>query len=152
LGRSFSPAVLALVSGVEDVELNLSRLLRARIIHEVHPLPDREYAFTHGLLQEAALSTLTRAKRRELYRRVAAAYEQSVDPLDQSEQLAFYWARGGDLGRALECLEEAAIRASSLHARTQAAGLWSRAASVAEKINDPQARDRIERRLVELSA
>ncbi len=154
LGRSFGPAVLSLVSGVDDVERNLARLLRADIVREIRPLPNREYAFTHGLLQEAALSTLTRARRRDLYRRVAAAYEEvfsdSLD--DQLERLAFYWARGGDFERALEYLERAANRASCLHAQTQAADLWSRAAAVAEKVNDPDARDRIERRLVELSA
>jgi predicted ATPase len=153
-GRTFAPSVLALVAGVDELERNLGRLLRANIIHETRPVPNREFAFTHGLLQEAALSTLTRAKRRELYRLVAAACEQAfADCLDdQLERLAFYWARGGNLERALECLEQAADRASSLSARTQAANLWSRAASVAEKVNDPQARDRIERRLVELSA
>jgi class 3 adenylate cyclase len=154
LGRSFVPAVLSLVSGVDDVERNLARLLRADIIHEIRALPNREYAFTHGLLQEAALSTLTRARRRDLSRRVAAAYEEvfsdSLD--DQLERLAFYWARGGDFERAFEYLERAANRATSLHAQTQAADLWSRAAAVAAKVDDPEARDRIEQRLVELSA
>jgi predicted ATPase len=154
LGRTFSPAVLALVSGVEELERNLMRLLRANIIRETRALPDREYAFTHGLLQEAALSTLTRARRRELYRLVAAAYEEAFsDSLDDKlELLAFYSARGGDLEQALEYLERAANRATSLRAHTQAAHFWSRAAAVAEKVNDPDARDRIERRLVELGA
>jgi class 3 adenylate cyclase len=154
LGRAFSPTVLALIPGVEELERNLMRLLRANIIRETRPVPDREYAFTHGLLQQAALSTLTRARRRELYRRVAAAYEQAFgDSLDDKlELLAFYFARGGDLERALEYLERAANRATSLRAQTQAAHLWSRAAAVAEKVNDPDARDRIERRLVELGA
>jgi class 3 adenylate cyclase len=154
LGRTFAPTLLAHVSGVQDVELSLARLLRANIIREIRPLPNREYAFTHGLLQEAALSTLTRARRRELYRLVAAAHERtfsdSVD--DELERLAFYWARGGDLERALDYLERAATSATSLRGRTQAAALWSRAASVAERINDPAARDRIARRLVDLSA
>jgi class 3 adenylate cyclase len=152
LGRTFSPTVLALVSGVKDMEPNLARLLRANIIRELRALPNREYAFTHGLLQEAALSTLARARRRELYRLVAAAHEQAFsDSLDDHlEQLAFYYARGGDLERALEYLEQAAHRATSLSAHTQAADLWTRAASVAEKVNDPQARERIERRLDEL--
>ena len=153
LGRTFAPTVLALVSGVEDVERNLTRLLRANIIREVRSIPNREYAFTHGLLQEAALLTLTRARRRELYRLVAGAHEQafkdSID--DQLEQLAFYCARGGDLQHALEYLERAANRAMSLRAHTQAAHLWTRAASVADKVNDPEARDRIERRLAELT-
>jgi class 3 adenylate cyclase len=154
LGRTFAPTLLAAVSGVEDVESNLARLLRANIIREVRAVPNREYAFTHGLLQEAALSTVTRGRCRELYRRVAAAHEQAFgDSLDDElERLAFYWARGGDLQRALEYLERAASRATSLSARTQAADLWSRAAMVAERINDPQARNRIEQRLVELTA
>jgi predicted ATPase len=139
---------------MEELERNLMRLLRANIIRETRALPDREYAFTHGLLQEAALSTLTRARRRELYRLVAIAYQEAFgDSLDDKlELLAFYFARGGDLERALEYLEQAANRATSLRAHTQAAQFWSRAAAVAEKVNDPGARDRIERRLVELRA
>ena len=154
LGRTFEPTVLSLVSGVGDIEQNLMRLLRANIIREIRALPNREYAFTHGLLQEAALSTLTRARRRELYRLVADAFEQVfTGSLDEHlERVAFYCARGGDLHRALEYLERAANRATSLRAHSQAADLWSRAAKVAEKVNDPEARDRIERRLVELSA
>jgi class 3 adenylate cyclase len=154
LGRTFAPTVLADVSGVEDVELNLARLLRANIIREIRAIPNREYGFTHGLLQEAALSTLTRARRRELYRLVAAAHERMfIDSLDeQFERLAFYYARGGDLERALGFVERAANRATSLSAHTQAVGLWSHAAKIAERINDPEARDRIERRLGELSA
>jgi predicted ATPase len=154
LGRAFAPTVLAQVSGVGDVERRLMQLLRANVIRESRTVPNREYSFTHGLLQEAALSTLTRARRRELYQRVAAAHEQAFsDSLDDHlEQLAFYWARGGDLQRALEYLERAANRATSMHARTQAASLWSRAATLANRLDDPVARDRIERRLVELGA
>ena len=154
LGRTFAPTLLAFVSGVEDVERNLTRLLRANIIHEQHAIPNREYAFSHGLLQEAALSTLTRSRRRELYRLLALAHEQAfADTLDdQLELLAFYHARGGDLERALDYLERAAHRATALRAHTQAADLWARAASIADKLDDPQARGRIERRLVELRA
>ena len=151
-GRTFSPAVLAQVSALEDMERNLARLLRADIIRETRPIPDREYAFTHGLLQEAALSTLTRARRRELYRTVAAASEQAfADSLDdQLERLAFYHARGGDLPLALEYLERAANRATSLRAHTQSVDLWMRAAAVAEELDDGGAQLRIERRLSEL--
>ena len=78
LGRTFAPTVLGFVSGVDDAEQNLTRLLRANIIQERRAIPNREYAFTHGLLQKAALSTLTRARRRELYRLVAAAHRAGV--------------------------------------------------------------------------
>jgi class 3 adenylate cyclase len=154
LGRTFAAAPLAAVSGVGDVELNLGRLLRANIIREIRAIPNREYAFTHGLLQEAALSTLTRSRRRELYRRVAEVHEEAFsDSLDDHlELLAFYYARAGDLERSFDHLERAANRATSLSAHTQAASLWSRAARIAERINDPEARHRIEQRLVDLSA
>ena len=154
LGRSFVPTMLTQVSGVTDVERNLTRLLRANIIRETRAIPNREYSFTHGLLQEAALSTLTRARRRELYRHVAEAHEQAfADALDEHlEQLAFYYARGGDLQRALEYLERAAQRATSLSAHTRATDLLTRAASVAEKVDDSEARARIEQRLIELRA
>jgi class 3 adenylate cyclase len=154
LGRTFAPTVLAQVAGVADVERNLMELSRANVIRECRAVPNREYSFTHGLLQEAALSTLTRARRRELYGRVAAAYEQVFgDSLeDHLEQLAFYWARSGDLERALGYLERAASRAASLDARTRAADLWSRAAVLAKRMDDPDARARIERRVLELSA
>jgi class 3 adenylate cyclase len=153
-GRTFSPTVLALIETVEDVERDLARLLRADIIRETRPIPDREYAFTHGLLQEAALSTLTRGRRRELYRMVAAASEQafagSLD--DELERLAFYRARGGDLALALEYLERAAGRATSLRAHTQSIDLLRRAAAVAEELEDAAAKNRIQRQLSELGS
>jgi class 3 adenylate cyclase len=145
LGRAFVPTVLAQVSGVGDVERHLLQLLRANVIRESRTPPNREYSFTHGLLQEAALSTLTRARRRELYRRVAAAYEQAFsDSLDDHlEQLAFYWARGADLRRALDYLERAANRArrpwrTSWTIRSLAsgssAGSWSSAPEVSSAL------------------
>jgi class 3 adenylate cyclase len=153
LGRTFASPLLAQVASVADVERNLMQLLRASIISETRTVPSREFSFTHGLLQEAALSTLTRARRRELYRRVAAAFEEAFsDSLDDHlEQLAFYRARGGDVQRALDYLERAATRASSLRAHTQAADIWSRAAILAQRMDDPEVRSRVERRLSELS-
>ena len=67
------------------------------------------------------------------------------------EELSFYNARAGDLSRALWYLEQAAARATALHAFTQAAELWKRAASLAEKTGDSDAQRRINRELWELS-
>jgi class 3 adenylate cyclase len=153
LGRSFSLPVLAAVIDPEQLESTIALLLRAEIIRELRPLPEREYEFSHGLIREAALSTLPRARRREMYRMVAAALERmfasSLD--DHLEQLAFYNARAGDLARALWYLEQAAVYATAVHAFTQAADLWKRAASLAEKTGDVDAQRRITRKLWELS-
>jgi predicted ATPase len=124
-------------------------LLRADIIREFRRYPELEYTFKHGLLQEAALSTLVPATRRELYGRVAAAYEEIFSGLIEEHlpRLAHYYALSRDHSRALAYLERAAERASSLDAREQAAELWSRALKVARRLDDPGAIGRVEERL-----
>ena len=108
VGRTFPVDVVAHVVG-EDVTEPLAALFRTEIVREVRRYPDFECAFTHGLVQEAALSTLTAAGRRDLYARVAAAFEEvyaeSLD--DHNERLAHYHAQAGNLPRALEYAERA---------------------------------------------
>jgi len=113
--------------------------------------PELEYRFTHGLLREAALSTLTGSSRRELYGRVAAAFEELLaDSLEEHlELLAHYYGRSDNLTKALEYLERAADRAVQLNADLQAAELWRRAARVASELGDAEAEARIAARLGE---
>ncbi len=108
IGRTFPVDVVARVVG-EDVAEPLAALFRTEIVREVRRYPDFECAFTHGLVQEAALSTLTAAGRRDLYARVAAAFEEvRAESLeDHSERLAHYHAQAGNLTRALEYAERA---------------------------------------------
>src|SRR5262249_7260562 len=114
--------------------------------------PEAEYEFTHALLREAALAPLTRARRRDMYRGVAAAVERLYgDALNQHlEKLAYYNARAGDLSRSLWYLIQAARRAASVTAYDQATELWNRAADLAEKTDDPDAQRQIARELREL--
>jgi predicted ATPase len=67
IGRRFPVRVLTEVAG-KDGDEALSTLFRAEIVREVRRYPEFECAFTHGLLQEAALSTLTAARKRECMR------------------------------------------------------------------------------------
>jgi predicted ATPase len=152
-GRQFSLRLLVALVDPTLIEDAIGRLLRGDIMREVRSLPEREFEFTHGLLREAALSTLTRARRREIYRAVATAlervYASSLD--DHLEQLAFYNARAGDLPRALWYLERAADRATQIHASTHAAEVLRRAATLAEDLGDDDARRRINRALWQLT-
>ena len=65
--------------------------------------PDFECEFTHGLLQEVALATLAATARRELYGRIAAAYEELYQgSLDEHlERLAHYHAQTGNSRKRL---------------------------------------------------
>ena len=108
VGRTFPVAVLETVADA-DISADLSSLFRTEIVRELHRYPEFECAFTHGLLQEAALSTLTTTGRRDLYARVARAFEDLYeDSLDEHvERLAHYHAQAGNLPQALAYAERA---------------------------------------------
>ncbi len=151
IGRSFLYSVLKRVCPGDSLEGDVNVLVRAGVIRERRRYPELEYTFTHGLLREAALSTLTRASRREQYRRLAAAleelYEDSID--EHLELLAHFYGRSDDLAKALEYLERAADDAVRLNADFQASELWRRAGRVANELGDAEAEARIAARLSE---
>ncbi len=153
VGRRFPVQLLPAVVGTDDLGEELGELIRSDILRRDDGA-EPSYEFTHGLLREAALSTLPRPQRRELYRTVATAIERTFgDSLDvHFEQLAFYNARAGDLQRALWYLVQAAERATAAHAYTQAEDVWTRAAALAEKVEDEDAQRRIARELWQLNA
>jgi predicted ATPase len=103
IGRTFPVTVLERVAGA-DVAQRLTALLRAEIVREVARYPELECTFTHGLLREAALSTLTSTRKRVLYAEIAAAFEDlyaaSLD--EHLERLAHYHAQAGNLPKSLE--------------------------------------------------
>ncbi len=106
IGRTFPVTVLERVAGSAE---SLTALLRAEIVREVARHPELECTFTHGLLREAALSTLTSTRKRMLYTEIAAAFEDLyADSLDEHlERLAHYHAQAGNLPKSLEYAERA---------------------------------------------
>ena len=108
IGRTFPVSVLERVSGEATGEA-LNALLRAEIVREVSRYPELECTFTHGLVREAALSTLTSIRKRVLYGDIAAAFEAIyAESLDEHlERLAHYHAQAGNLPKALEYAKRA---------------------------------------------
>jgi predicted ATPase len=135
-GRSFPVRVLEQVVGTEEVERTLPILLRAEIVREVRRYPELECTFKHGLLQEAALSTLTAERRRDLHGRVARGFEEVfADSLEEHlELLAQLYARSDELETALEYLVRAAARAEEFDAGAQAVELRRRADKVKARL------------------
>ena len=145
IGRVFGRPVLERVTS-GDLDAALEHLLRARIIEERGRYPEPSYAFRAGLLHEAALGTLTDARRAELHQAIAAAYEElAADRLDDHlEELAHHFARAHDLHKALEYLERGAQRAAELGATDEAGRLWLRALRTANRLGDEAAVERIQ--------
>lgn len=154
VGRTFPVRVLERVADSDDVTADLAALFRAEIVRELRRYPELECSFRHGLIQEAALSTLTAASLQELHGRVAAAVEDlfaaSLD--DHLELIAHHYARSQNFPKALDYLERAGDKAAALDAGPQAAEMWRRARKVAVRMGDEAAERRIQERLAAFDA
>ena len=145
LGQSFTPAGLAVVSGIEEavLETRLRALVRRELFaHETDPRsPERgQYAFVQALIREVAYNTL--AKRDRKIRHLAAArFFESLETDEIAAALAGHYLAARDnaadgpeadaLGaQARLALRAAAERASALGSHEQAVALLEQALAV----------------------
>jgi predicted ATPase len=149
VGREFPVSVAGAVAGSGDADGDIAMLLRAEIVRELRRFPELECTFRHGLLQEAALATLTPTSQRELYGRVGHAMEAYLGDRaeDRLEQLAFYFYRSDEHATALDYLDRAAERAAAVESLGRAEELWTRAHRLAERVDDRERASAIDRRL-----
>jgi class 3 adenylate cyclase len=154
VGREFPVSVATAVASSADPVGDVGALLRAEIVRELRRFPELECTFRHGLLQEAALSTLTPTALRELYGRIGHAMEERfADQIEERlEQLAFYFYRSDEPEIALGYLTKAAERAAALESFDRATALWTRAKRLAARIGDEEAVGRADVRLAELAS
>jgi class 3 adenylate cyclase len=154
MGRTFPARLVEEVAGAAGLQEDLAVLLRADLIREHRRYPEMEYTFRHGLLQDAALSTLSADRRRELSGRVAQAAESLyADSMEEHlDRMAHYFGSSRDLPKALHYLERAGDKAASLDSREQAVVLWRHAQKVAARLGDAEAEDRLSRRLAAAEA
>jgi predicted ATPase len=146
--------VLARVASSDGLERAVSVLLRAQVITELRRFPELVYSFKHGLLQECALSTLTPARREELYGLVAAVFEELYGGArdEYLDVLASYYARSNNREKALEYLELSGRRAAALNANAEAISMLRRAHKIAVELGDAPAQERLSSTLEGLAA
>lgn len=128
LGRTFARDVLISMMGdVEAVDAALPVLLRADAIRE-HGRQPATFGFRHGLVREAALSTLIPNRYRSLNALAAAALTEwhGFDSERDAERLAGYYLASGDLEHAVECLELLGDRMAMVYRYDDAGGLYRR--------------------------
>jgi class 3 adenylate cyclase/predicted ATPase len=114
IGREFSYELTARVADRPELELNqtLHHLVDAGLIFQRGAMPRSNFLFKHGLLQDAAYSTLLRDRRRRLHARIGEAMEEMFPELAESQpeviarhrteagsrkQAAIHWQRAGEL-------------------------------------------------------
>jgi class 3 adenylate cyclase/tetratricopeptide (TPR) repeat protein len=105
LGRSFSHELISEVAQMprDQVDQALAQLVRAELIFRRGTPPDAEYTFKHALVQDAAYSTLLRARRQQLHARIAATLEQRFNAfaIAQPAVMAQHYTEAGLPERAL---------------------------------------------------
>ena len=149
IGREFSYELTAIVAERPEKVLHdtLDRLVEAGLVFQRGELPRSNFLFKHGLLRDAAYSTLLRGPRRTLHARIAQAIEEVFPEIAESQPevvarhrteaglkrpATIHWQRAGEL----------ALRRS---AGSEAVKHFSSALSILEEL--PDATDRWQQEL-----
>jgi class 3 adenylate cyclase/tetratricopeptide (TPR) repeat protein len=148
LGREFGydliePAAQRPVAELQD---GLDRLVEAGLLFCHGVAPQVSYLFKHTLVQDAAYSTLLRARRRQLHARVAAVLEQQFADLveRQPELLARHYTEAGMVEPAIEFWRRAGAQRVAGSAHREAVGHFERALELLGNLPEGGARDRRE--------
>ncbi|AKJ04761.1 putative ATPase [Archangium gephyra] len=125
LGRDFSSALLAAVSGHDAAELRheLAGLVEAGLFQEERAeTGESGYRFRHALFQEAAYQSLPRGERRLHHSRIAQVLEEHFPTLVEArpELLAHHHTEAGQHTRAVPCWRKAGMLALNRRAIPEA--------------------------------
>lgn len=140
IGREFSYRLLACVAPTSGPLLQgaLAQLTAADLIFSQGEPPDCTYMFKHALLQDAAYSSLLRAKRQQLHGRIAGALEEQFAHTveTQPELIAHHLTQAGNSRRAIEYLRKAGQRAIERSANAEAIGHLKRGLELLQSLPD----------------
>jgi hypothetical protein len=131
IGREFDSDLLRAVAGISEGELTaaLDRLCDSGLVLRRGQPPTAKFLFKHVLVQDTAYSSLLRADRRNLHRRIAEALEAQFSETAESqpELLAHHFAEAAMGESAVRYLLRAGQQALGLSAMTEAAALVGKA-------------------------
>jgi class 3 adenylate cyclase/predicted ATPase len=149
IGREFPYELTAVVAERPERELKetLGRLVEAGVLFRHGEPPRATFLFKHGLLQDAAYSTLLRGPRRSLHARIAQAIEQIFPDLVQSqpELVARHRTEAGLKKKAIVDWQRAGELALRRSAGSEALKHFSTALRLLEEL--PDATDRWQQEL-----
>ncbi|HEY1783707.1 MAG TPA: adenylate/guanylate cyclase domain-containing protein [Roseiarcus sp.] len=131
IGREFSHALLATVSGEAQAKLTVSldRLVQAGLLSRQGAPPDATYLFKHALVQDAAYGALLREPRRALHARIAEVFDREFPEIAESqpELLARHFSEAGLIEKAAHLWGKAGLRSLARSAIMEAEPQLSRA-------------------------
>jgi class 3 adenylate cyclase len=144
LGREFSYELIEPVAQRKEGELHaaLARLTEAGLLFGRGVPPHASYLFKHALLQDAAYSTLLRARRQELHARVAAVLEEHFADLveRQPELLTHHLTAAAEADRAVTQWLKAGQFAAGRSAHREAIAHFDRGLALVASLPERPAR------------
>jgi predicted ATPase len=145
IGREFGYDLVEQVGQRPAPELRtgLDRLTDSGLLFCRGIAPQSTYLFKHALVQDAAYSTLLRAKRQELHSRVAAALDEHFADLvqRQPELVAHHLTAGGEAERAVDQWLKAGKHAAERLAHLEATKHFERGLAILPTVPSGPARD-----------
>jgi ABC-type transport system substrate-binding protein/class 3 adenylate cyclase len=138
VGRSFGLPLLERLVPPDRLRPALSELQRLDLVVEERRRPTPEYRFRHGLVREAAYSSLLDQRRRDLHRVVGTTLEElGQDELSEAYGLlAHHFAEADEPERAARYLLEAGDAARALYADEEATANYRRALTFLDRLGD----------------
>jgi ABC-type transport system substrate-binding protein/class 3 adenylate cyclase len=138
VGRSFTMPLLERLVAAERLQPALSELQRFDLVVEERSRPTREYRFRHGLVQEAAYSTLLDQRRRDLHRVVGEALEElhGEELTEAYGLLARHFAEADEPEKAARYLLEAGDSARAVYADEEAIAQYRHALTFLDRLGD----------------
>lgn len=145
IGRQFDLDLLGRIAGLAPPALDqaIARLQAAGLVVAT---AEGSLLFKHGLVQEVAYDSLTRAARRNVHRQVAQALEarQGGRPDEHPELLARHWSAAAAAERAAPCWLQAGRRAAAAFAHREAVDHFEAGIALLDDLAAGTARDRLE--------
>ena len=148
LGKVFDFRELAAATAVEENPL-LDALDEASASQLIRAESGESFAFTHDKIREVLHEELNPIRQRRLHQRIGESLERlHAGRLDaHAEDLAYHFARSGDLRKGLAYSLEAATQAEKLYAHQEALEFLERARECAEALEDTDPLALVEARL-----
>jgi class 3 adenylate cyclase/tetratricopeptide (TPR) repeat protein len=149
IGRSFSYAVLAAVTGLTDEALRpaLAQLVDAELLFQRGEPPETTYTFKHALVQDVAYESMLKSRMRELHKRIAGTIVESFPEVAETrpELVAQHLSRAMQPAQALPYWERAAEVAIARSANAEAVAHLE--AALAENAQESDAAARVHREI-----
>ena len=148
IGREFDFGLLASTIDLPEPELRkaIDRLTNAGLLFVRGASPQSSYLFKHALVQDAAYSSMLRARRQALHSRIATEEQFSEAAQSQSALLAHHCAAAGLLEKAVSYWLKAGQQSLAHSAMTEAVAQLRKGLDVLAGL--PEGECRLDRSLI----